>query len=84
MIEAKPRFDGAETNLYVRIGSDDGRLYFNLDDEPWRAVKNGVDGWRVITEPPVRFRRAAGMTITPRADNRQADRYSAFIAERQQ
>ena len=61
MIEARARFDGPDINLYVQFGSDDRRLYFNLDDELWWAVETGVDGWHVITEPPDLFRRTAGM-----------------------
>src|SRR5262249_16709904 len=31
----------------------------------WRAVEIGSEGWRVIAEPPVRFRRPAGMLPLP-------------------
>src|SRR5207302_9585929 len=36
-------------------------LYLDLGDEKWRAVEIDATGWRVIDNPPVRFRRAAGM-----------------------
>jgi hypothetical protein len=39
----------------------EGRIYLDLADEPWRAVEITPDGWEVISTPPVRFRRAAGM-----------------------
>jgi hypothetical protein len=39
----------------------DDRLYLDLGDETWRAVEIDTTGWRVIDNPPVRFRRAAGM-----------------------
>jgi hypothetical protein len=43
------------------VAEHDGRIYLDLADEQWRAIEIGRDGWQVITRPPVRFRRAAGM-----------------------
>jgi hypothetical protein len=40
-------------------------IYLDLADDRWRAVEVGPDGWQVITCPPVRFRRAAGMLPLP-------------------
>jgi hypothetical protein len=34
-------------------------------DENWRAIEINAQGWRVINDPPVRFRRAAGMLPLP-------------------
>ncbi len=61
VIEAKAHFDGPERPVFIRVGGLDGRLYLDLGDEAWRAVEIDTTGWRVIDEPPVRFRRAAGM-----------------------
>jgi hypothetical protein len=43
----------------------DDRLYLDLADATWRAVEIDANGWRVIDNPPVRFRRAAGMKPLP-------------------
>ena len=61
VIEAKAHFDGPERPVFIRVGGLDGRLYLDLGDEAWRAVEIDATGWRVIDNPPVRFRRAAGM-----------------------
>lgn len=61
VIEAKAHFDGPERPVFIRVGGLDGRLYLDLGDESWRAVEIDATGWQVIDEPPVRFRRAAGM-----------------------
>lgn len=61
VIEAKAHFDAPERVVHVRIGGLDGRLYLDLGDDTWRAVEIDATGWRVIDNPPVRFRRAAGM-----------------------
>ena len=70
VIEAKAHFDAPEREVHIRVGGLDGRLYLDLGDETWRAVEIDATGWRVIDNPPVRFRRAAGMKAA--ADRRCA------------
>jgi len=65
VIEARAHFDAPERLVYIRVGGLDGRLYLDLGDETWRAVEIDAAGWRVIDNPPVRFRRAAGMQPLP-------------------
>ena len=65
VIEAKAHFDGPERTVFIRVGGHDGKLYLDLCDESWRAVEIDDTGWRVIDNPPVRFRRAAGMKPLP-------------------
>jgi hypothetical protein len=65
VIEAKAHFDAPERVVHIRVGGLDDRLYLDLGDARWRAVEISTDGWRVIDNPPVRFRRAAGMQPLP-------------------
>ena len=65
VIEAKAHFDAPERAVHIRVGGLNGRLYLDLGDETWRAVEIDTTGWRVIDNPPVRFRRAAGMQPLP-------------------
>ena len=65
VIEAKAHFDAPERVVHIRVGGLDDRLYLDLGDETWRAVEIDTTGWRVIDNPPVRFRRAAGMRPLP-------------------
>ena len=65
MAEAKAHFDGPERSVCIRVGGLGGRLYLDLGDDAWRAVEIDAAGWRVIDDPPVRFRRAAGMQPLP-------------------
>jgi hypothetical protein len=65
VIEAKAHFDAPERVVHIRVGALDGRLYLDLGDNAWRAVEISAAGWRVIANPPVRFRRAAGMQPLP-------------------
>jgi hypothetical protein len=65
LLEARAQFDGPERAVHVRTAEHAERLYLDLADEGWRVVEIGRDGWRVITSPPVRFRRPAGMLSLP-------------------
>ena len=65
VIEAKAHFDAPERQVHIRVGGLNGRLYLDLGDETWQAVEVDATGWRVIDNPPVRFRRAAGMKPLP-------------------
>jgi hypothetical protein len=65
VIEAKAHFDAPERVVHVRVGGLEERLYLDLGDATWRAVEIDAAGWRVIDNPPVRFRRAAGMQPLP-------------------
>ena len=65
VIEAHAHFDAPEREVHVRVAGLKGRLYLDLADDQWRAVEIGRRGWRIVAEPPVRFRRAAGMLPLP-------------------
>jgi hypothetical protein len=65
VIEAKAHFDGPERLVHIRVAGLDDRLYLDIGDETWRAIEIDASGWRVIDNPPVRFRRASGMKPMP-------------------
>ena len=65
VIEAKAHFDGPERPVYIRVGDLDDRLYLDLGNETWRAIEITTTGWHVVENPPVRFRRTAGMQPLP-------------------
>jgi hypothetical protein len=65
VIEARAHFGGVEREVHVRVGGADGRVFIDLGDSTWQAIEVSAQGWNVIAEPPVRFRRAAGMKALP-------------------
>jgi len=65
VIEAEAIFEAPVRTVHVRVGGVDDKLYLDLGDDTWRAVEIDADGWRVIDNPPVRFRRASGMQALP-------------------
>ena len=65
LLEARAQFDAPERMVHIRVAEYDDRIYLDLADSDWRAIQIGPDGWQVVTSPPVRFRRAAGMLPLP-------------------
>ena len=65
VIEACAHFDAPQVDVYIRVAGNVDKLYLDLADDAWRAVEIDSEGWRVVAEPPVRFRRAAGMQSLP-------------------
>jgi hypothetical protein len=65
VIEAKALFDGAEHPVQVRVAGLGGKIYIDLADSEWRVIEVDPHGWRLLTDPPVRFRRPTGMLPLP-------------------
>jgi hypothetical protein len=65
LLEAKAQFDGERHHVYLRLGEHDGKIYLDLGDESWRAVEITADGWKIVENPPVRFRRSRAMAALP-------------------
>lgn len=61
IIEGKARFEGAEYEVFIRVAQHNGKIYVDIGDDTWKAVEIDSKGWRVVENPPVRFRRTKGM-----------------------
>ena len=68
VLEAQAQFEGVELLVFLRVGDHEDRYYLDLCDRDWRVVEIGPDGWRVITDLPIRFRRSAGMLPLPQPE----------------
>jgi hypothetical protein len=65
LLEAKAIFNGDEHPVFVRVAGDDGNIYVDLCNDKWQVVEIKRDGWQVLDESPVRFRRSNGMRGLP-------------------
>ncbi len=65
VLEGQALFDGPEHPVYTRLAEHRGTIYLDLANDRWEAIAIGPDGWRVVAEPPVKFRRARGMAPLP-------------------
>ena len=59
------RWEGAEYPVFVRVVEHDGAIYIDLANSTWQAVRVTPDGWQVVDNPPVRFRRPRGLLPLP-------------------
>jgi len=64
-VQADAEFDGEKADIYTRIAEKNGCIYLDLANDKWQCVEISKDGWRVITCPPVYFRRPSGMLPLP-------------------
>jgi hypothetical protein len=64
-IAAKARFDGDRREVYLRAAPLDGKIYLDMCDPQWRAIEIDTDGFRVVDDPPVHFRRTTSMLALP-------------------
>ena len=64
-LEGYAQYEGEERDTFVRIGGHGGKIYIDLGDPTWRAIEIDAEGWRIVSEPPVRFRRSDGMRPLP-------------------
>jgi hypothetical protein len=65
VLEARARFDGPEHPVFIRVAQENETIYLDLCDEAWQAVEITAGGWRIVADPPVRFRRPSGMRPLP-------------------
>jgi hypothetical protein len=66
---ARAVFDGPQRPVFVRHGVHDGAIYIDLADDSGSAVAITPDGYRVVANPPVLFRRVSGAQELPRPDD---------------
>lgn len=64
-LEAKAIYEGPEHEVSLRVAGDDTCIYLDLCDAEWRAVKITAEGWEVVNDPPVKFRRGGSMLPLP-------------------
>ena len=57
VLEAKAQFDGPEMPVFTRLAEKGDAIYLDLANDAWEVVEVTPYGWRVIADPPVKFRR---------------------------
>nr|MDQ3013183.1 bifunctional DNA primase/polymerase [Acidobacteriota bacterium] len=59
-IRSKAFFSPQKHKTFVRVGAADGKFYYDLGDDLWRVVEIDAEGWRILTDSPVKFIRSRG------------------------
>src|ERR1035437_3687067 len=67
VIESKAHYNAPEREVFTRVAGHDGKIYLDMCNERWEAIEIDKNGWRIVNDPPIRFRRAGGMLplVTP-------------------
>jgi len=52
-------------DVHVRVAGYGDDIFIDLCNDAWEGVRVTSEGWRVVTSPPVRFRRTDGMLSLP-------------------
>jgi hypothetical protein len=64
-LEGRAQFGGSECRVYTRLAEFNDAIYLDLVNDDWQAVEITNQGWQVVSNPPVKFRRARGMLPLP-------------------
>ncbi len=75
VLEGYAVFRGSKHALHLRVAEYDGAFWYDLADPEWRAVRVTPEGWEVVSNPPILFRRhlntAAQVTPEPGGEIRE-------------
>jgi hypothetical protein len=61
VLEGKAKYEGKEQPIYLRLALYQEKIYLDLGDADWKAVEIDSDGWQIVSDYPVRFRRPKGI-----------------------
>jgi hypothetical protein len=64
-LEAIAKFDEPEHQVNLRVAGADDKIYVDPGTHDWSAVEINADGWRIVADPPVRFRRSKATLALP-------------------
>jgi len=64
-LEAQAEHDGKEHQVFIRVGQKDNKNYLDLCNDKWEVVEQTKDGWKVISDSPVKFIRTQAMRALP-------------------
>lgn len=65
VLEGKALHEGAEQPVFTRLAEFGGNIYLDLANESWEVVEVSPDGWSVLPDCPVRFRRTRATLPLP-------------------
>jgi 5S rRNA maturation endonuclease (ribonuclease M5) len=61
----KALFEGETTDVFLRVAEIGGKIYLDLCNQNWQVVEVTKEGWKVLDDSPVKFRRTKGMLPLP-------------------
>jgi len=65
VLEGKAIYDGKEYELHIRKAQYDNKIYVDMGDPSWSVIEISRDGWKIIKECNVKFKRSKNMLPLP-------------------
>ena len=66
VIEGQALFEGSKRSLWTRIAQgSDGEIYVDMGTPSWDAIRVTREGWDLVAEPSVHFRRGQATAALP-------------------
>jgi energy-coupling factor transporter ATP-binding protein EcfA2 len=57
VLQAKALYEGPKHTLYNRVAPATDGFWVDMADENWRAIKVTGEGWEIVDNPPILFKR---------------------------
>ena len=57
VLQGKAQLDGKQYALHNRVAPAEDGFWIDMADNKWRAIKIDAQGWRIVNEPPILFKR---------------------------
>jgi hypothetical protein len=64
-LEAIAIFEGETREIHLRVAQYQGKIYLDLGAPDWKVVEIDSSGWRLVSDPPVRFWRPESLLALP-------------------
>ncbi|WP_373539906.1 hypothetical protein [Chamaesiphon sp.] len=64
-LEAIAIFRGETREVHLRTAEYQGKIYLDLGTDDWKAIEVDSSGWRLLSDPPVRFWRPDSLLLLP-------------------
>lgn len=64
-LTGKALFKARELPVFIRLAQYKGKVYIDLANDKWEAIEVDEAGWRIVIDPPIKFRRTKGMLPLP-------------------
>ncbi|HON36338.1 MAG TPA: hypothetical protein PLY52_08540 [Methanothrix sp.] len=65
VLEGIALFEGPEHEVFVRLALHEDRIYVDLCNSDWNYIEIIKEGWRVVSDAPVRFKRPKSLLPLP-------------------
>ena len=57
VLQGKALLEGEQYTLYNRVAPAEDGFWIDMVDAKWRAIKVTADGWAIVDDPPILFKR---------------------------